>query len=201
LQLVDALCYLCGVRAAKRPDGYWHGRITIALTPIATAIGFALGLALGYPVYTGVLMGMGCLLGLFLDPDLDQEMITSSEWRFLRVGWPVIAIGSGVWGIASGIGAPATLLAVGIGGMAGPLWVAFWLPYAMVMKHRSTLSHFPGISTLIRVAYLLTPFIAIAIMFGVPVEPAWFAVAIPLFVGLVISDFGHYMRDYHGWRI
>ena len=70
-----------------------------------------------------------------------------------------------------------------------PVWRAFWYPYAKAIKHRSPLSHLPGLGTAIRVAYMATPlFVAGAI----DNTHWWFA---PWFVGLVVSDTLHWLMD------
>jgi len=69
----------------------------------------------------------GYALGLFLDPDSDMQSITMSEGRVMKLGI-----------------------------FAWP-WLAWWLGYSMLFKHRSFWSHFPYISTFIRLVWLLFP--------------------------------------------
>jgi len=37
----------------------------------------------------------------------------------------------------------------------GALWVALWIPYGLLVPHRSWVSHLPGVGTAIRMLYLL----------------------------------------------
>ena len=63
-------------------------------------------------------------IGLLVTPDLDIQGITHEEKRALRV--PVI----------------------------GWLWVLLWWPYALLVPHRSPVSHWPLIGTALRAVWL-----------------------------------------------
>lgn len=92
------------------------------------------------------LIGLGCLLGVLLTPDLDL-----SENEHAR-----------------------------------NLWYLLWWPYGKLLHHRSRLSHFPGLGTLIRVAYVLWP-IWVGWRFWLP---PW-----EILVGLVMADVLHALAD------
>lgn len=69
---------------------------------------------------------IGCFAGLFIHPDLDQEITVHHTTRKL------IKYTFGL----------------------GYLWMMLWHPYGFAMTHRSKLTHFPVIGTMSRVAYL-----------------------------------------------
>ncbi len=82
------------------------------------------------------------------------------------------------------------------------LWAIYWRPYALLIPHRSRLSHLPVLGTLLRLAYLailpaLIWFFAAAIpslnwILARPSFPAWSAWAIG---GLMLADTLHYAMD------
>ena len=165
----------------KQSDGYYHGRITLGLTPVCAVLGLLLGQMFDQErmPWTGLAAALGCLLGLLIDPDLDQEMITRSRWRIIKV--PVVGI------------------------LLGSLWVGLWLPYALMMPHRK-LSHVPILGTMTRLAYLAIFVVVLGVLsyFGVipwipwhylsQVDPVLLIYGIG---GLCISDIGHWYRDFH----
>lgn len=67
----------------------------------------------------------GCVTGLLITPDLDINNGNISD-TFIRRVSPVAQ-----W-----------------------LWRLFWTPYALILPHRSTFSHFPFIGTLLRIGYI-----------------------------------------------
>lgn len=149
-------------------DGITHLRGTLALTPVAAGLGWVIGGNTSWVLWAAG----GCLAGILLTPDLDQETISTVEWKVLR-------------------------LTLGL----GHLWLAFWGPYSAVMPHRSFLSHGPIISTSLRVLYMWAGFKLLGEVFlAVPDVPAlrllmlesWFQAA---FLGLCLSDLGHWVLD------
>jgi uncharacterized metal-binding protein len=174
-------------------DGREHARISVALAPIAILLGYFLGdllwLALGdkmdwtlfAPLVMALGAGLGCIGSVVISPDLDLVSLTHSEYVVLDI--PVL------------------------GWVLGPLFIAYWLPYAMLfgrghhrlLKHRG-LSHWPVLGTLTRVAWL-------APAWGFPfwkwpgIWPYWALVLSSLILGLMIGDIGHWIRDFRGWRI
>lgn len=145
-------------------DGTKHSLISVALAVPSAALGLVLGDWVG-----AFSCCVGCLSGIILSPDLDQETLTTSETIFLKipfVGW----IGTAVM-------------------------FALFLPYAIMFKHRGV-SHWPLIGTITRVLYLGLFAIIAYLCWNVnlvkpvlPYLPLWF-------LGLVISDCGHFLRDY-----
>jgi uncharacterized metal-binding protein len=66
----------------------------------------------------------GAFVGVVLQPDLDHDDGTISE-HFVR----------------------------SVSSIAQKMWWIYWYPYRRIMKHRSFLSHFPIVSTIIRLVY------------------------------------------------
>jgi uncharacterized metal-binding protein len=165
-------------------DGYRHGQITLWLTPIGFLSGLVIGI-LGYtealPTALSALAGMvGCLLGLFIDPDLDQEWQTTSEWRVIN-----LLKGTRFHWVSRAIGA---------------VWSAYWMPYALFTKHRG-ISHTPVIGTLTRVGYLAVPVVVAALLLSFDIRSVSYDAIIfmvAILVGLMISDLGHWARDFLG---
>src|SRR4051812_39487194 len=114
------------------PCGKTHAKVSVLLAPAALATGFVLT---RNPWY-GLACAAGCLAGIPLTPDLDQEGISSSEYWLIK------------WTMGLGF-----------------LWTMLWFPYARCCKHRSFASHFPVVSTLIRLAYVGV-FVGIGYWFG-----------------------------------
>lgn len=124
----------------------------------------------GYPLASAGALAGGTLAGIFLSPDLDVESGSISWYHVRKVG----------------------------GCLAGLLWSWIWKPYAMVIPHRSPLSHLPLLSTVIRLGYLAGMVYAILLTLHMarliehPTLPTWWPYA---FFGLVLSDLLHYLLD------
>jgi len=132
---------------------------------LAAPVGVAVAVWTRDPA-AGVCAALGCASGVVLSPDLDVDHKTESEEQVSR------------WGPLFGI-----------------VFMTWWLPYALVMRHRSFWSHFPGISTTIRVLYAfwwLAP-----LSFAIRQTPGvlfwWFSLW--YVVGLTISDTAHWVQD------
>jgi len=115
----------------------------------------------------------GALAGLLLTPDLDVDTGSNSDDWARRVG----------------------------GRLPGLLWWLAWRPYAALVPHRSPLSHFPMVGTVLRLGYLSLVVYVIAwfLHLALPVQipaitaiPWWFPAA---FVGLAMADLGHWILD------
>lgn len=187
----------------KKPDGYWHGRLTITAIPIAFCIGAIISIPVWSQIYGAMWAALGCALGLIIDPDLDQEMVSSSEWRvinFFGLKWikdPGLRM----------LTAPIRW----VGYLVGASWVGLWMPYALMMPHRSPFSHWPVLGTAIRIGYLcaivMTWLLAFHLILGYPipwqrlVDLLFSKEILFLFIGLCVSDFTHFGRDWWGWRI
>lgn len=115
----------------------------------------------------GLAAGGGCLLGIILSPDLDQESLSAAEYKIVKY-----TLGLGF------------------------LWAMLWFPYALAIKHRSPISHWPLLGTAGRLVYL-GAFGLIAHSFG------WVPPLVPLpllawgVAGLAVSDAAHWFMDFH----
>lgn len=88
----------------KKNDGYYHQRNAIIVLIGTIIISIATG------DYGWVLGG---LLGLFIDPDLDHEWLTTSESRVKKL----------------------------FGNVIGKLFQLYWSPYHVLFRHRSPWTH------------------------------------------------------------
>jgi uncharacterized metal-binding protein len=130
--------------------------------------GFSVAMAYPNPVFAAG-NSLGYLMGAVMDPDLDQIGLSSTEGRAMRSA-----------------------------GLLGVFWVMYWMPYAYILPHRSFWSHFPYISTAIRLAYLFAPFIGIAYYFdvlGYIEHPVVIMLLAGLWNGLSLADTIHYTLD------
>lgn len=164
--------------SSAKPDGFYHGRITMATAVVI--LPFSLFFSLYLHSMTPMLLVLGCLAGMLVDPDLDQPSITSSEWRIIKI--PLLGI------------------------ILGPLWIAYWLPYALIMSsnafkglpyhlrliHRG-LSHTPILGTLTRLFYLYPLYYVLVTYVHLTITPEH---VIMFACGLTIADVGHYARDF-----
>lgn len=111
------------------PSGHVHIKASLkwAIPCFFIGIVFSISYANGFwqILLAGVLCSLGCILGIFLTPDLDQESIGTSEYWIIKY-------------------------TMGL----GFLWAMLWYPYARLCKHRSFWSHCPVIGTLGRLAYI-----------------------------------------------
>lgn len=133
---------------------------------VATASVIAVAtFALSQDPLASLVAAIGTVSGIFLTPDLDQESINGSEWAIIRHTFGL-----------------------------GFLWVMFWYPYAVAFKHRSFYSHFPVVSTLIRVLYLLIPLVVSSLWFD-----SWKLLQSTYWLwwvgGLCFSDLVHWALD------
>lgn len=140
------------------------GRVHLVASLVTTSLA-----VVGYIVYpivglkTAALIGAGMVAGMLVTPDLDVDHRTHEETLMYRV--PII------------------------GPLFGILWQTYWTPYALVIPHRSWLSHGPLISTALRMVYTL----AIPIALGWPV-PSWTWI-LPVFAGWAGVDLVHIGLD------
>jgi uncharacterized metal-binding protein len=143
------------------PSGRIHAACSAILAVPAAFIPF--GATADWKV--GLAGGLGCLAGIALTPDLDQEGLSSSEHWIIKATFGL-----------------------------GFLWTMLWYPYARLCKHRSPLSHSPLLGTAGRLLYMGI-FVAIAMYLGwkPPQFPiAWAQLAL---VGLLASDIAHWALD------
>ena len=123
------------------------------------------------PLDQAVAFASGCATGVLLTPDLDLVAGSDGQNMARRAfGWALSAI-----------------------------WRLYWIPYSLVIPHRSFLSHGPVIGTIGRLIYVSIP--AILIYLGllklsivpqvqIPWNYAWSAVT-----GLMVADLFHYILD------
>jgi uncharacterized metal-binding protein len=146
-----------------------------AAAPLAVSvplIAYGTGADVGTALVAGAATAAGCLAGVALSPDLDQETLTKSEWIIVKwlptLGW---------------------------------VWPALWDLYARLLPHRHALSHLPVVGTAGRLGYLwawwaLIRF-ALAQTTGVratlPAVPA--GVLALTVAGLLLSDTLHWLMD------
>lgn len=152
-------------------SGRTHGTVTLALTiPTGFAI-YSIGGA-----EAGLAAATGCLVGLFIDPDLDISNRTRSEARVLRM-FPAL----------------------------GWLWMVLWWPYAKAIPHRHPLSHWPIIGTAGRLLYLsvilFLALMGLEVAFGIGAQILEALLTVPYEIwasfafGLAVSDVGHWLFD------
>jgi uncharacterized metal-binding protein len=80
------------------------------------------------------LYGAGCVVGVLVSPDMDVNKGNVSDQIIRKVSRP-----------------------------AQFLWRLFWTPYAILVPHRHTISHFPILGTVLRIGYI---FFVINILIG-----------------------------------
>ena len=140
---------------------------------LAPVVGVATAVFTG-SVIGGVAAAAGCLAGIVLSPDLDIEGITISERKVLQ---------------------SSRLL--------GGVWMAIWYPYAVLIPHRSPLSHWPVLGTVLRLLYLYgVAWLATAVYPPLGEWVQWLATGrylLPFTIGLAASDVAHWWMDYSIW--
>ena len=127
-------------------------------------------------------------MGIFLTPDLDQQTKNRIENKLIKHPNPLI------W-------------------LFGWLYIWFWYPYAISIKHRSPISHFPVLGTFGRLSYMA---VGIGMLIYIlPLLIGWIPVMmpevidmavthwnsyLPLIYGLLISDTLHWLFDQKWWK-
>lgn len=144
------------------------GKIHAACSVALAAISFGAIIGGIGDARLGAACAAGCLAGIFLTPDLDQEGWSHSEHILVKATFGI-----------------------------GYLWLLLWYPYAKAIPHRSPLSHFPVLGTAIRLLYLGF-WAAIPAYFGfrlaAPSPEMWPLLQWSVF-GLALSDLGHFVFD------
>jgi uncharacterized metal-binding protein len=116
----------------------------------------------------------GNLVGILISPDLDVDAGNVSDSIIRKVSRPA------QW-----------------------IWRKFWTPYSLALPHRSTLSHFPVLSTLIRLGYIVVGLnLFLMVGWGVSRIVGWddsvsfvFLWDWSFFMGLVHVDTVHWLAD------
>lgn len=160
--------------SGKQHYNYWKAFIPVAVAVSVLVTGLLL--ANRVPIWIGVMILPGYFLGRYLDPDLDLLGLSSAEGRLMRE--------------------------LKIIGVVITMW---FLPYAYVMRfvglgrkgHRNFFSHFPGVSTAIRLIWLLVPIYTPVIYFA-GYQPGWLDANLlsGVWLGLTIADTIHYFADF-----
>ena len=136
------------------------GKVHNTVTLLATPLVCVSAYGISEDAVTVLCVGVGMLSGLVLTPDLDVDNGSRSNYHIRK------------W----------------FGNVAEKIWRIYWYPYAKIIPHRSALSHFPVISTLIRVLYLFWPILFI--------NPTLITKNVfIIIIGLVISDTLHWFMD------
>lgn len=115
-----------------------------------------------------IVLVSGCMTGCLLGPDLDVDNGNISLYLLRKI--PII-------------GFPLE-----------KLWWLYWWPYRVIVPHRSPISHWPVLSTLIREVLVLWPYIVFCLVFSVPIAIGWHIFWV-FTVGLTISDLQHWLAD------
>ena len=146
------------------------GRVHAAFT-LVTGAGVAYyGYQAGYPLPEIAAASGGVFLGLLLSPDLDVDQ-GSISFEYARNLF---------------------------GGLFGAVWAMVWKPYSYLIPHRSPLSHFPVLGTVIRLGYLAgVLYLGLYLLHWTgaitrPVLPSW---APFTFWGLCLADTLHFFLD------
>ena len=148
------------------PDGQFHHNMWKAGALVAVPAGIVSVVLVDWRFGLGLLGGYG--LGRWIDPDLDQVSISSSEGRMMN-DFKIL----------------------------GYVLVGYWTVYGAIFRrhHRSFLTHFPVVSTAIRLAYLcwwlFFVYRWLDWSFTVGHALSWFGILI----GLSIADGLHYVAD------
>jgi uncharacterized metal-binding protein len=149
-------------------DGRTHTRATLIATGVVGVAGTAAVVAGYLGPADATAIALGCLAGTVLTPDLDVD---GGCIAFHNMRWA-------------------------FGYVVGAIWRTIWWPYAVLVRHRSFISHFPVIGTLGRVAYLVGLATVLHLLFDVPLDrylgSGMLRVSI---VGLMISDAIHGIMD------
>ena len=118
--------------------------------------------SINLPMSAGMVVGYA--LGMILNPDADQPSITYADGIAMRHL-----------------------------GFIGALWVGWWTVYAVVFKsmHRHFLTHFPFVSTAIRMVYMLWW------LYLLDIDWNWGSVSalVGMWIALSASDMGHFLSD------
>lgn len=144
------------------PNGDVHARIANR-TAVVVVSASAIAAHAVHPLFVGI--GIGGVIGLFVEPDLDHHWRTQSEQRVRRIS-PVI----------------------------GALWSAYWSPYDWTHPHRGR-SHTWPIGTVERFIYILWPLILASLYEFLNNWLFVLAFWLLVFVGMTVQDCLHIYMD------
>ena len=133
---------------------------------IPFSIFISLALMLISPLF-GIMFLIGYMAGEpILSPDLDHQSTTSAEYRAMRNF-----------------------------GCLGVIFVMYFVPYAYLLPHRSFLSHFPIVSDLVRLAYILLIPAVLWLYFQMPINNTMLLGLAGVVAGLSLSTTVHFVLD------
>jgi uncharacterized metal-binding protein len=118
------------------PDGKTHAFATVAAT-VATPF-LVNGLGVGATPNHIAAAAAGCLLGVLITPDLDVNHGCDAMREIRRR----------------------------LGKTPAQLWRSIWYPYAILVPHRSWISHLPIAGTVFRLGYLYLVYFLLALLAG-----------------------------------
>lgn len=154
------------------------GRVHAAITAISAAGLLAATWKAGQPLVTTLAVAGGCLAGLLVTPDLDEDRPVRSH----------------------------ALVRRNLGSLPAFLWGLLWFPYARALPHRHWLSHAPVVGTLLRVGYLAGLTWLGCALVGIPwpwewLPPGWAELMAWALLGLGVSDGLHWAADLSWTRL
>lgn len=158
------------------PGGKAHAFATLAATCATPFI--VNGLAVGATPTNAAAATAGCLLGVLITPDLDVNHGCAALQAIRRAAGEPIA----------------------------DLWRTLWYPYAIMVPHRSWISHLPLLGTALRLGYLYLAVFLIMILLGAAglVRMPQVQLSLDLirnsnyvwaFAGLALADLLHFGMD------
>ena len=146
------------------------GRIHSASSMVVAISGATTMLLLNRGIEGIAGVGTGALIGILLSPDADVNGGSIADYYIRRYSGVAVEVA----------------------------WDSIWTVYRKVCKHRGFISHFPVISTVLRIAYLsvfyfliTTPLKWITSL----VHIDWLTFLWWCFIGLVLADSAHYGLD------
>lgn len=170
------------------PDAHVHAGSVKAVATILTATAILQLAGVNKNWYDTLPIAAGSLVGLVIDCDLDIDAGTLPMHQLKRAALP--------------------------GWVLGQFFAIYWKPYALLIKHRSLISHAPIFSTLLRVVYLV-PLVAALMLLLKALLPTlfygeiwpfvtvnkdaivWFGIR--MLIGLIMADTAHFFMDFaHG---
>ncbi len=150
--------------------GKVHHEIWKKFTAEVTIASLA-GTIFGWPSLVGPFIAVGYYLQAIMGPDLDMVQKTYNEKLLIEKAGPL-----------------------------GWLWMAYWIPYAGLCYaaggHRCWLSHWPILGTLVRLFYLMIPYIVWSAINLVWPSQLVLDALLGMLIGLTIGDTLHLIYDY-----
>jgi len=143
------------------------GKVHSGITATAAGIMSIWMWRAGYSFEHIKLVAQGCLAGIFLSPDLDVDAGFIGYFYLRKYFGEIVAT----------------------------CWRILWWPYAMVISHRSWMSHAPLVSTGMRLLYWYTIYAGCSLLFNYDVWIPTRDQFVYSVTGLMVSDVLHYLAD------